>query len=205
MTNSAAGRKHTDQLRLSDQLAKVGESIRGGSTTIEELLEAVGKKAHCLMVLLLSAPFLLTAPGVSMPFGIMVAVVGLAMVLDRDVWVPQRLRGKRVQGKAALRFISAAEHAFRWIGRFIKPRGALLQRFSPLGRLNGLAIGINGVLLALPLPPGTNFPPALAIVLLALGTIEDDAVAIAGGWLLTVGSIAGLFYAVSYGLQWLQG
>jgi hypothetical protein len=47
--------------------------------------------------------------------------------------------------------------------------------------VSAVMVVILGFLLALPLPPGTNFPPAISIILLSIGSLERDAVFVGAG------------------------
>ena len=50
-------------------------------------------------------------------------------------------------------------------------------------RFHALVILLASLVLLLPLPPGTNFPPALCIVIMAGGLLERDGRFILGGYL----------------------
>jgi hypothetical protein len=58
----------------------------------------------------------------------------------------------------------------------------------------GVVVLIMAIVLALPLPPGGNFPPALACTVLALGLVQRDGIVILIG---IVGSVLALA-AASY-------
>lgn len=69
-------------------------------------------------------------------------------------------------------------------------------------RLNGIFMVIAGFLLALPTPPGGNFPPGVALVLLSLGTLEEDAVVTTLGYIAFALNVV-LFGAIFYfGTAW---
>ena len=71
-------------------------------------------------------------------------------------------------------------------------------------RFNGVVIFVISLLLSLPMPPGFNAPPALAIVVLTLGSLERDGLAVMLGYGLSVVNLVlfGSFFALGYeGLQ----
>ena len=104
------------------------------------------------------------------------------MALRRGIWFPEKWMNRPLPTRVLRKVFQSAEKWMKRAERWIKPRGAFLTHPS-IRTLNGLAIAFCGFLLALPLPPGTNFPPALAIVLLAAGTLEEDGLFLLLGYL----------------------
>jgi hypothetical protein len=70
-------------------------------------------------------------------------------------------------------------------------------------RFNSLTIAIRGLLLALPLPPGTNFPPALGIFLLSAGMVEEDSLFVLLGNFIIYSILTVFILASTIGLGWL--
>ena len=67
-----------------------------------------------------------------------------------------------------------------------------------------MVIFVISLLLSLPMPPGFNAPPALAIVLLTLGSLERDGLAVMLGYGLSILNLVlfGGFFVLGYeGLQ----
>ncbi len=65
-------------------------------------------------------------------------------------------------------------------------------------RINGAVIFGVSVLLSLPMPPGFNAPPALAIVVLCVGSIERDGLLILAGYVLSAASV--IWFAAFFSL-----
>jgi hypothetical protein len=78
----------------------------------------------------------------------------------------------------------------------LHPRGGHLLRASGL-RVAGLASLINGILIVLPIPFG-NTAPAIAMLLLSLGLVTGDGIAVMAGLAATI--IALLIDAALVGL-----
>jgi len=65
-------------------------------------------------------------------------------------------------------------------------------------------ISLGGLLLFLPLPPGTNAPPALALILLCIGTLQHDIVFVILGTLILFLFTLALLSLALLGLDLLQ-
>jgi hypothetical protein len=76
---------------------------------------------------------------------------------------------------------------FRKLEKVSKPRLTMLAHRS-VGWLNGLALLSLAFLLALPIPiPWNNVPPAIFLVLMAVGLLERDGVLVLVGHLGNIG------------------
>lgn len=104
------------------------------------------------------------------------------MALGRKPWIPQKLLHKEVSSKLFKKIFEKGEQISRILEKLIKPRGSFFCKHSWSQPIHGLMIAVSGLLLALPLPPGTNFPPALAAIFLCVGSLEEDAVMIFAGY-----------------------
>jgi hypothetical protein len=145
----------------------------------KEFLMALGPKGHLVLVAVLAIPFMLflPLPGLSMLFGVIIAISGVRMAMRRHLRLPKRLEEREVTTATLSKIL---RHGVVWavrIEKVIRPRG----RFAASPK-HGWAIALAGVALALPLPPGTNFLPGVAAFLLALGALEGDSVAVAFGY-----------------------
>ena len=110
--------------------------------------------------------------------------------------------------------MTGLEHILKyiqWLERFARPR--LIWMTGKFGTvLIGLIVALMAIILILPLPPGGNFPPAVACAVLGLALAERDGVivliglgasvaAIVAAWIVTVGFIEYLPRLV----VWLRG
>ena len=124
------------------------------------------------------------------------------MIRQDKVWLPKRLAGAKVGGgrlpyllERIVPFVVKAE-------KFLKPRESLLT--SSFGeRLAGAAGLFLSLVLFLPIP-GANMPPAFALSCFALGLIEQDTIAMAAGWLGTIGTIIILYFLGSVAFLFLR-
>lgn len=134
------------------------------------------------LLALIAVPFF----GLSTPFGLAIAFIGLQMIAGlHQPWLPRRIRTYEVSMKT-LTWLSTK--VARWtsgLERFIRPRITVLAR-GPFWILVGLGIILQGVGLALPLPiPFSNWPFIIAILIYAIGLLEDDGIVILLGHAVT--------------------
>ena len=151
--------------------------------TANELLEKLGEKSHCLAAIILSLPFLLPIPipGLSTVTGLMISWVLFYWFIKKKIWVPKKWRTETLPAKVFLKVFEKGEIYSKKFEFLFKARGLFLVH-SFLGRvLVFLFTVISALFLALPLPPGTNFPPAITIIIFALSILFEDI------WLLIFG------------------
>lgn len=175
--------------------------------TFGEFLDELNHRGHAFLCLVLGFPFLtpLPLPGLSVPFGILILIVSFCMMVGIPPWVPKFLAQKKLPQAPLVKALGFAEKILARLEYLVRPRGAFFVRFPGIKRIAGLAIAACGALLALPLPPGTNFPPALAIVLVAIGVLERDSVVLGLGLLVTVINLL-IFSAITvFGFEYLVG
>ncbi len=164
---------------LTKTFLRLGKIVKKENLKLGEVLHAVSGNGHLLIILVLALPFLLPVPlpGLSVPFGILISITALLLLFRKPIWIPEAIGKKGLPDtfkKAGYRRI--ARH-FRAVEQRIKPR---LNYFTgqPMRIVSLVLILICGILLSLPLPPGTNFLPSLTIVLLTLGKLRSDGICI---------------------------
>jgi hypothetical protein len=181
-------------LSLAESLEGVLGSSEEQGPSIGEIVDGVGDKGFGLLFVFLSLPSALPvpAPGYSTPFGIVIVLIALQMLVGRRVlWLPQRLRSVRLRKSVSRRVIKTGSGAIRRLESVIRPRHDWIG--SPLG-LKALALVIMcmGALMILPIPL-TNTAQAMVIFLIGLGLAEDDGLLALGAF--GVGCCAVALYA----------
>ncbi len=161
--------------------------------TLGALVKRIGERGIGLVVVILSIPFLQPVPmfGLSTVLGAVVMIMGLAIFLERDPWMPKKFAAREVPAATVLSVCSAGRKVFGFTEKFIRPRGKFMHEGTSLKKMSGAFIFLSAFLLALPLPiPGTNMPPAAAMFFLSLGFIERDGYVIALGYLCFWATVA---------------
>ncbi len=176
------------RLTFSRELENIAARFGDRPTQLSEFLEATQGRGFDLLLICLAVPFLtpIPLPGLSTPFGFVVAIIGGRLALGRRVWLPKQLLARELPPRLLTKALKAAGRLIRFLEFFLKPRLSLLQKSFMFQRMAGFLIMFSGILLLLPLPlPLTNSLPALTIILLAAGG-NGTGRAVLLGWLRSV-------------------
>jgi len=184
----------TDTAPLAQQIEDLIDGLPGDHIRVGTLLHALGDEGLMLVVILLSAIFLIpvSIPGLSTVFGASILLIGLSRVRDRPLWVPQRLADKQI---ATDKLRANLGRALKWVHRMERlsrpMRLAAMVRSRKMMRLNNLALVFATILLMLPAGPipFSNTLPALALMSFAIGFIQRDGAAVAAGYGFVVASV----------------
>jgi hypothetical protein len=172
--------------RISEALALILVSHTAARISVGELLDALSDHGFGLLILV---PALINAipgphiPGFSVPFAIALIVLGAQLASGRpSPWVPRRVRRWSVTSSGYARFLDRVLPIIRRVEGWLGARPSWLT--EPAGeRVIGIAVVLLGVVLAFPIPLG-NAPIAFALVVLALGLMEEDSRALSLGLVL---------------------
>lgn len=170
-------------LTVSDELARLAAACRRPPVTFRSLLGAMTPREHAILTLFLGLCFLhpFPMPGISTVIGAIIAIAGARIARGLGPWIPQRWMDRHLPGDALARVLDkAALIALRlekgkgepqaWLGR------------AEIRAFNGALVSLCGLLIMLPLPPPTNFPPALALVLMSMGILRQRPWWLAAGY-----------------------
>jgi hypothetical protein len=172
--------------RISEALALILVSHTAARISVGELLDALSDHGFGLLIL---GPALINAipgphiPGFSVPFAIALIVLGAQLASGRpSPWVPRRVRRWSVTSSGYARFLDRVLPIIRRVEGWLGARPSWLT--EPAGeRVIGIAVVLLGIVLAFPIPLG-NAPIAFALVVLALGLMEEDSRALSLGLVL---------------------
>jgi hypothetical protein len=197
-------------LRLSEEMAGLIEAFAERSVTLREVMEVLRGRAYTLLLILLALPFCtpIPLPGVSSPFGLVIAVIGFRLALRQNPWLPQRLLDTKVPPRFFARLLGAACRLIRGLEFFLRPRWTCLLDAKPLHHGYGAILCVSGLLLLLPLPvPLSNGLPALTIVLVACAILERDGYFVLAGlvmFVLTLCFFGAIFWGGTEAVTWLR-
>ncbi|MFN7172642.1 MAG: exopolysaccharide biosynthesis protein [Fimbriimonadaceae bacterium] len=182
-------------MKLSQNISEVFLED-SGSTTVREILARSEHRGFGFLLVIFTIPVVLpfTPPGVSAPFAVMVIIIAAQIMANRQQpWFPRRILDKQIKTGDS-RFMKALKKSSEFFERFLRPRAKWV--YSPAFRRWVMAPLIILAALAMMLPlPGTNSLPALSILLIALGMLEEDGVfGLIGSLLAFIGmAIAAVF------------
>jgi hypothetical protein len=183
--------------RLAEDLARLMALADGRALTIGRVLAVMEDRGYALALLFLAFPFVLPIPslGMSAPIGFFLALAGLALARGRAPSLPGFLQRREIAYPVLRGMAAAVDRVRRVSGRIVRPRlGHALS--GPARVAIGLSLSCAAVVLALPIPlPLSNFFPAAAILMLALGLLEGDGLMVVAGHAATMGLCAGLYLA----------
>lgn len=174
--------------RLSTDLEALHSRFKDESLTLADLNRALKARGSAMLLILLALPFCFVAiPGLSVPFGVAIGCIGVCIAIGREPWLPQFVMSRRLSGARSRQLLAAGIKMAHKLERFAKPRLTFLHAGPAMPRLIGLGIVIASLGLMLPLPiPFSNSIPAWAVVLLAIGKMEQDGLLVLLGHLAVV-------------------
>lgn len=164
-------------------------STPSDDVTLNELLTLSGERTFGFLFVVLSLPSALPipAPGYSIPFGIVMLLLAVQLIIGRKKpWLPQGWMAKGFERTKVAGFITKGLPWLQKIEAVSRPRLSIICT-SPVGRLMlGLAIALMSTCMLIPIP-GTNTLPAIGIFVIGFGLLDDDgAISLAGLTLCTL-------------------
>jgi hypothetical protein len=170
--------------RLSSELQRFFfEEDRPDSVTLNDVLQIAGERIFGFLFVLLSLPSALPipAPGYSVPFGVVLFILAVQLIMGRTrPWLPEKMLNRaialhQIQGvlKAGLPWLQKIEAISR-------------PRLTPVctsltGRVViGVAIALMATSMMIPIPL-TNTLPAMGIFVTGFGLLDDDGAISLGG------------------------
>jgi hypothetical protein len=162
------------------------ESLAGGRLTIQSLVDNLGDRSHVIAILFLTIPFIQPIPmlGLSTIFGAAIITIAATYALGKKPWIPSKFGNRELPQNLMNMICDKGAKVFAWLERWVRPRGRMFHQWPGMKSFAAFCVVICAVLLALPLPiPASNTVPAIPIILLALGLLEED------GWFVVAGYI----------------
>ncbi len=182
---------------LEEEILLLQQEAKSAPISIKEILQRLSGKGRALILIFLSLPFCqpIQIPGLSTPFGLTIAFVGLRMVFGKYTWLPKAVLSKTITAETLQKITDKALRILRKMKGWIHPRLSWICHSSPMQSTNGLTIFMLGIFLALPLPiPLTNLAAAWSIFFIALGLLEDDGAFVLLGYLAALVTV--IFFVI---------
>jgi hypothetical protein len=179
---------------IVQRLREAAAALPGERVSMQTLAQAHGPEAHGTLLLLMAAPCLLPVPGLGTVLGLGMAALAAAMWRGHSsACLPRRVAELQLSRHWAQRVLGLLESAYAMAGRCARAR---LSYLASAGRRSWTAatVGLMAAIVVLPIPFG-NVLPALAMMLIGLGLVFRDGVAVVLGL-----ATAGLALFVTAGL-----
>lgn len=185
---------HADPLhehaRASVLLRRLADAPGCDDISIGEMTRAFGERAFGILMIVFCLPNMIPTPGIGSLFGIPLLLIALQMASgSQKPWLPRGIEERTVSRSTFTRTVDVVEPRVRRIEAILKPRWTFV--FSPvMDRLIGAFAALCAVSIIIPFP-GTNFLPAIALILISLAVMQEDGLYLGLG--VAIGSI-GLVY-----------
>ena len=151
--------------------------------TLNEILEIAGERTFGFLFVLLSLPSALPipAPGYSTPFGVVIFLLAVQLIVGREQpWLPEKFRKKGFERSQIQGLLRKGIPWLQKIELVARPRLTPVCT-SRIGRtVLGCAIALMAISMMIPVPL-TNTLPAIGIFVTGFGLLDDDgAISLAG-------------------------
>lgn len=173
--------------------------------TVRALIHSLGERGLLMACMVFALPSMLPIPipGMSMPQGLIIMLIGLGIVLNRAPLLPERILEYRLPHGTLFMILEKGAKLFNRIEKISYPR-LLALTHGWVHAFNGILLVGGAFILLAPFPiPFSNVLPAYGILFIAFGTLERDGWLVIAGYfmyLLTVAYIAAVFI---FGFQWI--
>jgi hypothetical protein len=190
--------------RLSQELERFFfDEQRNNTVTLNDILQLAEERIFGFLFVILSLPSALPvpAPGYSTPFGVMMFLLAVQLILGHKTpWLPAKMVNHPIELPLAQKFIKAGIPWLQRIEKLTRPRLTAVCTTLPGRVMIGIVVALMSISMMIPIP-GTNTLPAMGIFITAFGLQEDDgAISLAG---LTICAIAGvLTTSILMALAW---
>lgn len=191
---------------LSDILDTLHTASQSGEISVDKIVDIFHERGFGALLFILALPAALPIPAVG--YGTVLALPLLLltaqqMIGRRTVWLPQRLKSKKLNASSIEKTASGAQKWVQKIEFIIRPRLGFITQgiFSNFIGLCGFIMAFS-VLIPLPL---TNTVPSLGIALMAAGVLMRDGLAVIVGMFIGLAWVGALtYFSVMFGAEGLD-
>jgi hypothetical protein len=184
-----------DKRSPADKLEAAIAALPPGTVTLAQVRDLFGSDGLMLLTAFLTIVFLVpvSVPGVSTVFGAGILLIGVSRLFRLELWLPKRIERRLV---ATERLGSALRRGLVWfrrLERISRPhRISWAASDGAVRAINDCAIILGATLLMAPfgLIPFSNTFPAIALLFLAIGSLQRDGLFILFGHVSNLVTIA---------------
>jgi len=184
--------------RVSDDLRRILALADGKSLAVADILHHTRGRGLQTISIILCLPFLspVALPGLSIPFGIAIAICGLRIAFRHQPWLPEFISNRQIPFPVLEKTLRFGIAIHTKLEKFLRPRWLALTGSHGSQMLAGFLVALSAFFLSLPIPPPfplTNTIPGFAIISICLGMLERDGVVLFAGYALT--AVAAVYVA----------
>jgi hypothetical protein len=202
-----AGGAEVRPTRTSEMLREFSDSLTTERVTVAEIVAGLGDRGLGVLIAIFALPNILpsTVPFGNVGTGIPPLIFAVQLMLGVEHLMLPGFIARRTLGTKTLKmFVPRVAAVLSWFERLLSPRLAWVTTPSAERIVGAIAI-LLAIVSTLPIPFGHNLP-ALGLVLIGLGLIERDGLAILLGSAcgLTGATILGLVvFGLAHGLRFI--
>ncbi len=158
--------------------------------SLKEILPFFSGKGKILLLIFFSLPFSQVF-GLAIPFGFLIAYLGLRYAFCAKAWLPRFILKKKIAPKILKFVVNQLLYFIKKIAKLSHPRHVWVCTLPGMRKVNGCLIALVGIFLAISLPiPLSSYISSAAIIFLGIGLLNDD------GILVFIAYPVALFYIV---------
>lgn len=174
-------------LRFSQDIKSLLQRLAEQPLSLGDILAETSERGFSLVIALLVLPFLFPIPpGLTGVPGTACLILSLQMALGRrSPWLPKKFAAFKFPRWFAQQLLQNLRRVTKLLEKIVRPRLPKLAESHSIWRLNGICISWLAILLMLPVPM-TNSIPTVAILLLAVATLEADGLLMCVTYVLTI-------------------
>jgi hypothetical protein len=196
-----------DAKSCSQALFDIMQAVPPEGMTLRALLHALGERGLLIACIIFALPSLLPIPipGMSVPQGVIIFLIGLGVLFNRSPFLPDRLLEFRIAHRNLFLILEKGVKLFARVEKFSYPRMGLFTN-GPMARsINGALLVVGALLLGAPLPiPFSNVLPAYGILFLAFGDMQRDGWLVIAGYVMLVLTVAYMVLVLFFGMSWIH-
>jgi hypothetical protein len=189
---------------LGEKIELIIAKLPPNEVTLVEIMDIVGADSLLLLTVFLSLIFLVpvSIPGVSTVFGSAILLIGITRLFARKLWLPEKIGTRKLSSEKLREGFNKALLWFRRLEKISRPHR--LHGLTSKGLMtvfNNLSFILAALLLMMPfgLIPFSNTLPAVALIFLAIGMMQQDGVSILLGNLSNIATIVYFGFLIAGG------
>lgn len=172
-----------------------------------ELLTALGPRGPAALMVVLPVPFILPVqiPGLSVPFGLVLILIGAQLGWRDQLWCPGWLANRQIQASYIEKIIPWVERIEGYLARWFSPRLSFLTDSHWAHKVIGVVVIALAAVLSVPLPiPFSNMFVSVPLIILGLSLLSRDGLACILGLLLSVCGLGGVIGLAVFAYREIQ-